>query len=413
MDIQAFRQPLQQPISQDSPAGSPVESNATLEFIENQMIKVGSLAHGEVDWDKTEQKVIHILCTQSKDIKLLSHLLQCLQNQATADRFVLSLYVLADFIATWWDSCYPAPGKKGERIRRRFFAQMIQRSVKCAGKLAEDDSSDELKSAVTEALTLLRDAAGQHELELADINSIERLVSQPRPQAASPTDSGPDSESSVKTTTSARKKSTSVSNLSIDSSNDRAIRKSLLHVADFLAGQEHGFAMSLRMRRQAIWSSITSAPDADATGETQLAPVSADRVAEYQQQCQQSPDQDLWQRVEQSLTLAPYWLDGHELSARIARQLGYADGALAIRDELHRFLQRLPKLSELHFKGGQPFISRQTLAWVSDQGKTASVNASDWQTQHQQARQMAQEQGLTETLSMLNEALGNASELRE
>ncbi|MEJ2046154.1 MAG: type VI secretion system domain-containing protein [Reinekea sp.] len=81
--------------------------------------------------------------------------------------------------------------------------------------------------------------------------------------------------------------------------------------------------------------------------------------------------------------------------------------------KIHRFLQRLPKLSELHFKGGQPFISRQTLDWVSDQGKTASVNASDWQTLHQQARQMAQEQGLTETLSMLNEALGNASELRE
>jgi type VI secretion system protein VasJ len=146
MDIQAFRQPLQQSISQDSPAGSPVASDARLEFIANQMIKVGSLAHGEVDWDKTEQKMIHILCTQRKDIKLLSHLLQCLQNQATAERFVL-----AGFIATWWGTCYPVQGKKGERIRRRFFAQM-----------------------------------------------------------------------------------------------------------------EHGLAMSLRMRRQAIWSSITSAPDADA-----------------------------------------------------------------------------------------------------------------------------------------------------
>ncbi|WP_432804438.1 type VI secretion system domain-containing protein [Escherichia coli] len=42
----------------------------------------------------------------------------------------------------------------------------------------------------------------------------------------------------------------------------------------------------------------------------------------------------LWQQVEKSVLLAPYWLDGHCLSAQTALRLGYKQVADTIRDEV-------------------------------------------------------------------------------
>ncbi len=74
---------------------------------------------------------------------------------------------------------------------------------------------------------------------------------------------------------------------------------------------------------------------------------------------------DAVQQVEKSVLLAPYWLDGHCLSAQTAQRLGYKQVADAIRDELTRFLERLPQLTGLLFNDRTPFISEQTKQWLS------------------------------------------------
>lgn len=63
-----------------------------------------------------------------------------------------------------------------------------------------------------------------------------------------------------------------------------------------------------RLRRNALWSGITTPPMSTQGNKTQLAPVSPDRVHEYQSALAQA-DRSLWQRIEQSLVLAPYWFD--------------------------------------------------------------------------------------------------------
>ncbi|HGB9903956.1 TPA: type VI secretion system domain-containing protein, partial [Escherichia coli] len=78
-----------------------------------------------------------------------------------------------------------------------------------------------------------------------------------------------------------------------------------------------------------------------------------------------------WQQVEKSLLLAPYWLDGHYLSAQTALRLGYKQVADAIRDEVTDFLARLPALINLLFNDRTPFVSEQTKQWLASSG---SVN---------------------------------------
>ncbi|GHK35208.1 hypothetical protein ECZU06_23330 [Escherichia coli] len=92
----------------------------------------------------------------------------------------------------------------------------------------------------------------------------------------------------------------------------------------------------------------------------------------------------LWQQVEKSLLLAPYWLDGHYLSAQTALRLGYKQVADAIRDEVTGFLARLPALINLLFNDRTPFVSEQTKQWLASSGsvnQTAPVVQTDEELQ--------------------------------
>lgn len=107
-------------------------------------------------------------------------------------------------------------------------------------------------------------------------------------------------------------------------------------MADFLAEQEFGIALSIRLRRFAVWGSITSLPDHKPDGETLLRGMQADRVKDYQDQLRH-PDLALWRKVEQSLTMAPYWFEGQWMSYTIAQQLGKSDWCQAIAEETQQF----------------------------------------------------------------------------
>jgi type VI secretion system protein VasJ len=111
--------------------------------------------------------------------------------------------------------------------------------------------------------------------------------------------------------------------VTVESHDDKAWRDTLLKVAAILCERLPASAHGYRLRRHALWQNITSAPQAESDGRTQLAAVSTDMVADYQARFVRA-DITLWQQVEQSLLLAPYWLDGHHLSASIAQSLGTA-----------------------------------------------------------------------------------------
>ncbi|EIS13726.1 type VI secretion system protein TssA, partial [Yersinia pestis] len=186
--------------------------------------------------------------------------------------------------------------------------------------------------------------------------------------------------------------------LAIDNTSDRAWRQTLLKMADLLSEQQPDAAIGFRLRRHAVWGALTAPPMAQSDGRTPLAAVSADRTADYLARLANA-DLPLWHQVEQSLTLAPYWLDGHVLSAQIALQLGYDAVAQAIRDELSVFLARIPALKTLFFTDMTPFLSSESAAWLQQdanhQGRSRTIEQDEiWQCY--------QQQGLEAALQMIN-----------
>ncbi len=414
MELTQYRTSIVKPIAVESPVGERLLDEPLFDFVEDQMMKVGSLSHASVQWQEVEHSAITLLNEKSKDIKLLVYLIQCLHNQLTPSRFITSFGVMSDFIEHYWNNCFPAPGKRGNLPRRKFFSQMCQRFSIAVDKFdfASLDSQDreELQAVVEgwqktiEANELSSDVADSVALTIT--NQLKRTQEREKLQQTA----APISTDSATTQASAAP----VSSLSVDNSSDKAAKQTLLKVAEYLADQESGSALAIRVRRHALWGAITALPDHDHNGKTLLRGMQMERVKEYQNQLHQ-PDLALWRKVEQSLTIAPYWFEGQLISHDIAKALGQESWCQAIREETQSFIQRYPSVVELKFKDGSPLLTDLVRDWLAS-GEVASTGGSvsgNWSEQREQAFSLAKEGGIAVAMSMLNDGLVAATEPRD
>jgi len=410
------------PLEGESASGRALGEDAALGFLEDEIMKVGSLAHTDIDWGKVESESLKILSARSKDLKVLGFLLIALQRGGDGERFALSLYLLNRVLETWWEEGWPYPGDKGKRARKMMFTQMLQRAGKGAVGISFDASVGDGRGFCIAALTKLQAQAQEKELPDDALADLKRGVARlPQPQEAG-TNSEKSSETAAASSSaaagaapSAMAASPSLGALTLDPSNERATRQSLLKVADMLTGTEPERPLGYQIRRYAIWQSITSVPPTRDGERSDLAAVSADRVAEYREALEKTPDQALWQRIEQSLSVSPFWLDGHWLSASVASALGCESCAEAIRATVNEFVERLPHLTELTFNDGTPFLSPDAQDWlwsVSTPGQSGG-GASPWDQAYDTARELAGQKGLAPAMQLLEGGLGGAREPRE
>ncbi|MFC3284154.1 type VI secretion system protein TssA [Litchfieldella rifensis] len=402
--------------------GRPVDDSADYAWLDEEMMKIGSLQHGTVDWEGAETRAVRLLSETGKDLKVLGHLLHCLQRGGDGVRFALSLHLLAGSLERWWDQAHPVGGPRGARVRPRLFQQFTQRAVTLAAALdfkAAEEEHEACQAALEALLTVTRarelpeDALVELQRCLQDVRP--RHDAPPAPPSATASGSGPAPETAGRGGTAATAK---MPEMRLEAGNERGNRQTLLKMADFLNEQAPGEALGYRLRRHAIWGAI-QAPPATRDGErTELAPVSADRAAEYRDALARGGDIELWRRIENSLAVSPYWLEGHRLSATLAKALGHARCAESIRDEAARFVARLPGIESLTFNDGSPFVDGETLRWLqSASSGTAGMGhgggGDAWQTGLDEARECLATEGLEAALTILDRGLAAARSPRD
>jgi len=408
------------PLSGDVAMGPKLEDDVALEFLENEIMKVGSLAHTEIDWQKVESEALKILSDRSKDLRVLGFLMLGLQRGGDGERFALSLYLLQQVLENWWDQAWPYPGDRGKRARTMMFSQMLQRSGKHAAGLSFDSSVGDGREFCLELIEQLLARAVDLQLPQDPIGDLRRAVEKlPKASESAPAGSQPSHTETPAPASTERPVQTAVPSLgalTLDPGNERATRQSLLKVADLLTNSTPDSALGYRVRRYAIWHGIVSVPPTRDEVRTDLAAVSPDRVAGYRECLDKAPDADLWQRIEQSLSVSPFWLDGHWFSARTASALGYEACAQAIREDVKAFVERLPKLTELAFNDGTPFLGGEAADWLwaapaGNGGKGASANP--WELAFDQARELVSKNALPAAMQLMDEGLAEAREPRD
>lgn len=421
-------EPILAPLSANAEGalvGDPVEDSHDYLALDEEMMKVGSLQHAHVEWETSESLAIRMLSERGKDLKVVGHLLHCLQHDGNGVRFALSLRLLARSIAQpWWEHAYPFTGKRGEKLRPRLFQQFMQRSIKLLAGVDFQNADDEFE-ACQASLQELQHQVAEKSLPSESLEEFSRqlLALRPAKQRVPTEPSAPPSAESSSTAprpsagaAPAASSAHKAPELRLEAGNERANRQALLKMAEFLGEQSIGEPLAYRLRRYAVWNTIQALPAAKENGKTELAPVSADRIADYREALAKGGDHALWQRIENSLALSPYWLEGHRMSAGLAKQLGHLRCAEAIRDETQRFVERLPGIDALTFNNGVAFLDGETARWVqSSPGSSDGAGSGNdaWQSGLEEARETMENGDVGAALKILDQGLSRARSPRD
>lgn len=379
------------------------DDNPDWEYIDGDMLKLGSLAHSQLDIPEIQRRGLTLMASESKDFRLLAHLLRTLQHAGDP---LLALRLLALYVEHYWMLAAPIMAHK-----KRFAAQIIKRFEAGAGEFSRQTNTTQRDLFLGELAKLALLWQNNNAADLAqateDIAALYQRAFRDSEPAATPV-AAQSAVASVPLSTAPVASAPAPSSVApapvvnIDSHDDKAWRDTLLKVAAILCERQPDVPLGYRLRRHALWLAITSAPQAESNGRTPLAAFPADMMDDYQARLNNA-DMTLWQQVEKSVLLAPYWFDGHYLSAQAAQRLGYTAVAEAIREEAAGFLARLPQLSVLLFNDHTPFISSQTKQWMiaspsSAQPVSAQQSGEEWQN----AQACFTEQGLEAALRYLD-----------
>ncbi|WP_395948604.1 type VI secretion system protein TssA [Aeromonas mytilicola subsp. aquatica] len=405
------------PLPDEQTRGAVLADEPRWDYVETELVKLGSLAHGQVDLNAVAEACLGLLESRTKDMRVLAQLLRCLQHPAKATPMGAALSLLEAWIQAYWLLAWPGNASQKQRL----MVQVVKRFEGALPRVSDSASAAELAQLLAQAEQLERVwlALCPEKGELLDplLMGLKRAQRQQVAQAQADTGVLPGSSAVVATAAATGMAgsmvlsgSTKGSGVEIDSSNDRAWRQTQLKVADLLIERQPEAAVGYRLRRHAIWAGITTPPMVARDNKTQLAPMSVDMVDEYRA-AMSTPEQGLWQRIEQSLTLAPYWFEGHRLSAEVAQKLGFAAVAKAIAEELDGFLQRLPALRDLAFSDGSPFLSPECGRWLQPVrggggGEGESCLAEEIAQRHG-------EQGVAAALALLDERMAQMKEPRD
>lgn len=384
------------------------------DYVETELVKLGSLAHAQVDLNAVAEACLGLLETRTKDMRVLAQLLRCLQHPAKATPMGAALSLLESWLRAYWLLAWPANGSQKQRL----MVQIVKRFEGALPRVSESASAAELAQLLAQAEQLgacwLVQCPDKGELLDPLLMGLRRAQRQQVAQAqadrgessgAASVHAGQGAASGAMVLSGGAK----AAGIEIDSSNDRAWRQTQLKVAQLLIERQPEAAVGYRLRRHAVWAGITTPPMSGPGNKTQLAPMSVDMVDEYRA-AMVAPDLALWQRIEQSLTLAPYWFEGHQLSAQVADKLGFGGPAQAIAQELDGFLQRLPALRDLSFSDGSPFLSPDCSRWLQparggagDEGSTSLA---------EEVAMRHGEQGMAAALTLLDERMTQLKEPR-
>lgn len=391
------------------------------DYVETELVKLGSLAHSQVDLNAVAEACLGLLESRTKDMRVLAQLLRCLQHPAKATPLGAAISLLEVWIQAYWLLAWPGNASQKQRL----MVQIVKRFEGALPRICESASAAELAQLLAQAEQLERVWLAQcpDKEELLDplVMGLKRAQRQQVAQAQADAAGQPQSSGAAATgnpTAAGPSASGSMvlsggggsAGIDVDSSNDRVWRQTQLKVAELLIERQPEAAVGYRLRRHAVWAGITTAPMSGAGNKTPLAPMSADMVDEYLA-AMNAPDQGLWQRIEQSLTLAPYWFEGHRLSAEVAQKLGFGAVAQAIAEELGTFLQRLPALRELAFSDGSPFLSPECSRWLQP-AKGGSAGSGEAGLAEEVAQRHG-EQGVAAALALLDERIAQLKEPRD
>jgi type VI secretion system protein VasJ len=348
------------PINPEQPAGDFDVEDETYQAIDQEMVKLGGLREGDIDWAYIDEASRQYLATQCKQWRIVAHLQVVWLRTRQWARWADALGLLAGMVELYWDSAHPKPGPTGYLNKRKQVQRLLGELGQVLPTLERSSFEPACQAAAELALANLQRCVESARFDPAPLDALQRQLhkySEPV-VATEPTraaTSGSVLESAFFTSPKPQAPS-----------NEREQRRAVLNMAEQINQQDAYDPTGYQLRRFGLWSHLRTAPPVTRDRRTELTAVPKDIVDGYQDALNHTAiEPNLLLRIEKSVCASPYWLRGSYLAAHVASRLAMEEVAAAIRQTCERFVCRLPALLELCFSDGTPFVDAQTQAWIS------------------------------------------------
>ncbi|WP_181414265.1 type VI secretion system protein TssA [Frischella perrara] len=358
----------------------PVNEHVPLwDYIETNIACMGTISHSSIDMDKLQESIL-LLLRETKDLRVVAHLLRTLQHAKKPQDILLATYIFSAYILKYWLIVPPQP-----RLKAKLFKQIILRFSQ-ANKIFESEATNIEKKITFNNLQSIKFFFDENQQHYDDdfidlLQAYERFANQSSNQNLdnSKVESTYKKEETPKNITESKSEKSStvpLEQININQDNEAAWKRTLIKVSEILFLKSPHDPISVNLRRYAIFSSLSE--PINNNNITDLMAVPADRIREYKANIP-SMNIEQWAQIENELTLMPFWLEGHYISASIASQLGFKDVALAILNSVQILLNRLPKLYDLKYNDHSPFISDEMKKWLKPKQKSSENQISKFE----------------------------------
>ncbi|WP_242174655.1 MULTISPECIES: type VI secretion system protein TssA [unclassified Pseudomonas] len=363
------------PIEPEQPAGHFDVEDETYQAIDQEMVKLGGLREGDIDWPYIDEASRQYLGTQCKHWRILGHLQVVWLRTRQWARWADALGLIAGMVELYWDSAYPKPGPTGYLNKRKQVQRLLGDLGQVLPTLERSSFEPAYQAAAELALANLQRCVESAKLDPAPLDALQRQLNKySEPVVAT----GPARAAS---SGSALESAFFNSPKPQVPGNEREQRRAVLNMAEQINQQDPYDPTGYQLRRFGLWSHLRTAPPITRDRRTELTAVPKDIVDGYQDALNHNAiEPNLLLRLEKSVCASPYWLRGSYLAAQVASRLAMEEVAGAIRQTCERFVCRLPALLELCFSDGTPFVDAQTQAWITgaDQSHATSSPVQEY-----------------------------------
>ncbi len=355
------------PIGADQPAGHFDVEDETYQSIDQEMVKLGGLREGDIDWPYIDEASRDYLTTQCKHWRIVGHLQVAWLRTRQWARWSDALGLVAGMVEHYWDNAYPKPGPTGYLNKRKQVQRLLEDLGQALPTLARSSFEPAYQAAAQRALAHLKQCVDSTKLDAAALDTLQRQLDQySEPVVTSAPVRAPTVSGALDAAFFNSPKSQAPGNA-------REQRRAMLNMAEQINQQDPYEPTGYQLRRFGLWSHLRTAPSITRDRRTELTAAPRDIVDGYQDALNHNAiEPNLLLRIEKSVCASPYWLRGSYLAAQVASRLAMEEAADAIRQTCERFVCRLPALLELCFSDGTPFVDAQTQAWITgaDQAQT-------------------------------------------
>lgn len=365
MTKHSWRKAINQRLSPDNEKKPIAADNSDWEYIESEAAKIGTNAHDTVNINQLQNTILKLLTSETKDFRLLAHLLNTLQRHGKPENILLAIVLLTDHLSLFWHIAAP------QKLKKRIIQLVIQRFNLAKNDFYNNAIQEERESSTTYFIQL-KQLMQEYYPELCD--DIDMLIVSYAKQPTNTASLLDKNEQISATKPLSLEHNIESPSITLNPSSEQNWRKTLLKIVEYENKKAFDQPIVFQLRRHIVWSDLTIPSTND--GMTNVPALPLEKINEYQRELNR-PTVELWQKIEATISYSPYWFDGHYMSAYIAKKLGYTMLAELIKNELRYFLDRFPECKNFKYSNNTPFANEATLKWLQKETTTVSLTSDN------------------------------------